>query len=73
MLDYAEKLALRPADIGGADLGPLYDAGLSERDVHDLVQVVAYFSYINRVAEGLGTELEPDMPPKPDGWRHGKP
>jgi hypothetical protein len=28
--------------------------------VHDAIQVVAYFNYINRVAEGVGIEPEPD-------------
>jgi hypothetical protein len=27
--------------------------------------VVAYFSYINRIADGLGVDLEPGMPPPP--------
>jgi len=28
-------------------------------------QIVAYFNYINRLADGLGVDLEPDMPPAP--------
>ncbi len=68
MLAYAEKLALRPAEMGAADLEPLYAAGLSDRDVSDLVQVIAYFCYINRIADGLGTDLDPGMPPKPADW-----
>lgn len=36
----------------------LPDVGLSARDVIDANQVVAYFNYVNRVAEGLGVELE---------------
>jgi uncharacterized protein YciW len=28
------------------------------RDIVDLNQVVAYFNYVNRIAEGLGVELE---------------
>jgi hypothetical protein len=33
------------------------------------VQVISYFNYINRVADALGTGLEPEMPPEPPGWR----
>lgn len=36
------------------------DAGLTDRGVHDAVNVVAYFNYVNRVALGLGVELEPE-------------
>ncbi|MEK6799164.1 MAG: hypothetical protein AABZ12_09390 [Planctomycetota bacterium] len=35
--------------------------GLSDRAINDAVQVVAYFNYINRVADGLGVDLEPEM------------
>lgn len=34
--------------------------GFDDRAIHDAAQVVAYFSYINRVADGLGVEPEPD-------------
>jgi uncharacterized peroxidase-related enzyme len=55
---YAEKMTLQPAEMGAADVGRLRDLGLSDRAIHDAVQVIAYFSYINRVAEGLGVEPE---------------
>ena len=47
------------------DLAPLRAAGLEDRDIHDAAQVVAYFNYITRIAEGLGTDLEPEMPSRP--------
>ena len=68
LVTYAQKLALHPAEVGEDDLAPLRALGLDDRAIHDLVQVIAYFSYINRIAEGLGTDLEPDMPPKPVDW-----
>jgi uncharacterized protein YciW len=37
-------------------------AGLSDRDIVDANQVVAYYNYVNRVADGLGVELEPRWP-----------
>jgi hypothetical protein len=33
-----------------------------DRDIVDANQVVAYFSYVNRVADGLGVELESYWP-----------
>lgn len=59
MLEYAEKLALTPAKITHADVDRLRAAGFSDRAISDIVQVVAYFSYINRVADGIGVDPEP--------------
>jgi len=50
------------------DLAPLRGVGLTDRDIHDAAQVVAYFNYITRIAEGLGTDLEPEMPARPEEW-----
>ena len=58
MLAYAEKLTETPREITAADIENLREAGLADRDIHDLNQVVAYFNYVNRVADGLGIELE---------------
>lgn len=33
--------------------------GLDDRSVFDMVHVIAYFNYVNRLADGLGVELEP--------------
>ncbi|GIV02422.1 MAG: hypothetical protein KatS3mg015_1252 [Fimbriimonadales bacterium] len=66
MLSFAAKLALTPAQIRQADVDELKNAGWSDRAISDIVQVVAYFSYINRVADGLGVDLEPEMPPHPN-------
>jgi len=59
MLVYAEKLTLTPADVTADDIEMLRSQGLSDRDVLDLVEVVAYFAYANRIADGLGITLEP--------------
>jgi alkylhydroperoxidase family enzyme len=47
-----------PRAIVESDLEPLRAVGLSDRRLHDLVAVVAYFNFVNRVATGLGVELE---------------
>ena len=44
-----------------ADLDPLRAAGLEDRDILDLAQVTSYFNYINRMADGLGVDLEDFM------------
>lgn len=45
--------------MSGADLAPLRAAGLSDTEIHDTAQAVAYFNYINRIADALGTDPEP--------------
>ena len=34
--------------------------GLSDAAIHDAIQVVSFFNYINRIAEGVGIEGEPE-------------
>jgi len=62
---YAELLVREPWSIEERHVEALRDAGLDDRAIHDAAQVIAYFSYINRVADGLGCDLEPEMPPRP--------
>ena len=45
------------------DVETLRQHGFEDRAIHDIVQIVAYFNYINRVADGLGVDLEPEMEP----------
>jgi len=58
MLDYAVKLTKKPAAVKKDDLDRLREVELCDRDILDLNQVVAYFNYVNRTADGLGIELE---------------
>jgi uncharacterized peroxidase-related enzyme len=55
---YAIKLTRAPHEMVESDLAPLRACGLADRDIVDLNRVVAYFNYVNRVADGLGVELE---------------
>ena len=43
-----------PAAVTQDDLDPLRDHGLSDLDILDLNNMVAYYAYINRVVMGLG-------------------
>ena len=44
--------------MGAEDVLSLREAGWNDRAIHDAAQVVAYFNYINRVADGLGVDPE---------------
>lgn len=52
------KLTRTPRDIDGADIERLREAGFDETGILDICQVVSYYNYVNRMADGLGVELE---------------
>lgn len=58
MLDYAVKLTRTPGDIDGADIDRLREAGFDDTGMLDICQVASYYNYVNRMADGLGVELE---------------
>lgn len=62
ILHYAVKLTRTPGEVEEADLAPLREAGLDDRAILDVVQVTAYYNYVNRMADGLGVELEEGWP-----------
>ncbi len=62
MLEYAVKLTLTPGAMVEADVEALRQAGFSDRDILDIVEVTAYYAYANRVADGLGVQVEPWIP-----------
>jgi alkylhydroperoxidase family enzyme len=48
------------AEVGDEDIDALRVVGLTDADVSDAIQVVAYFNYVTRVADGVGIEDEPE-------------
>ena len=59
MLDYAEKLTRTPASMEAEDVESLRRVGFSDADILHIAEVVSYYAYVNRIADGLGVELEP--------------
>ena len=58
IVDYALKLTRSPAAVQEADLDPMRQSGLSDAEILDACQITCYFAYANRLAQGLGVELE---------------
>ena len=58
MLAYAEKVTREPASVDRAYVDRMKEIGFTDHELHDIVQVTAFFNYINRLADGLGVELE---------------
>lgn len=58
MLDYAVQLTLEPWTVDEDDIETLRQAGLDDSEILDTAQVAAYYAFVNRLASGLGVELE---------------
>ncbi len=58
MLVYTEKLTLTPWGMEEADVIALRSAGFSDAAILDINQVTGYYAFVNRLADGLGVELE---------------
>ena len=62
MLDYSVKLSRTPSTVTPDDVEGLRRVGFEDAAILDICQVTSYYNYVNRLADGLGVELEP-------GWR----
>ena len=58
MLTYAARLTETPGEMTKADVEALRAAGFDDVDILGIVEVVGYYAYVNRLADGLGVALE---------------
>lgn len=58
MLDYSVRLTTDQCNMKQSDLAKLRKVGFKDADLLDIVQVVSYYNYVNRLACGLDVELE---------------
>ena len=58
MLDYAAKLTRTPGEMSATDVGSLRAQGFTDRAIHDICAITAYYAFVNRISDGLGVELE---------------
>jgi len=61
LCDFALKLTKTPGAMTAQDVQTLRSEGLDDRAINDAVQIISYFNYINRIADGLEVDLEPEM------------
>ncbi len=61
ILSYVERLTRTPAEVRAADVEALRAEGLTDSDVLSVCETAAYYAYANRIADGLGVQLEPHM------------
>lgn len=60
MLDFAAKLTAAPAKMQPEDLEVLRSHGFDDEALLEIVHITGFFNYINRVADALGVDPEPE-------------
>jgi uncharacterized peroxidase-related enzyme len=58
MLSFAMSLTRDPGADHSSGVAALKDAGFSEQAILHVTLIVGYFNFVNRIAQGLGVELE---------------
>jgi len=58
MLDYAVKLTKTPWEMAQEDVDTLRGEDFSDAAILDINQITGYYNFVNRLADGLGVELE---------------
>ncbi len=72
LCDYAVKLTLSPGDMNQDDVDRLRDHGFDDEAITIAAQVIGYFNYINRIADGLGVDGEDWMTLPKEEWLEKK-
>jgi uncharacterized peroxidase-related enzyme len=77
MMRYASALTLTPGRMAKKWVTELHGAGLTDGEILEVNQVVAYFCYANRTVLGLGVNndnevigLSPGRSDDPENWHH---
>ncbi|UCZ52606.1 peroxidase [Bacillus shivajii] len=58
IFDYAVKLTQKPTSVLDSDVENLKSVGCTDEEILDICQITSYFNFVNRMAEGLGVQLE---------------
>ena len=58
MLRYVDKLTRTPNKMVRDDVGGLREVGFTDEDILAIAEITSYYAFVNRIADGLGVELE---------------
>jgi len=61
MIDFALKLTREPSSVKQQEIELLKQHEFSEEQVVDIVLITCTFNFMDRLADGLGVELDPHM------------
>ncbi len=71
MLDFAVKLTREPTKMRESDVQALRDLGLTDEQILSVVGVTCLFNFMNRLADGLGVDIDADRQRSMDNWVTG--
>ena len=60
LCELAERMTTEPSSVREEDIERLRGHGWSDAAIHDAIQVIAFFNYINRAADAVGIDPEPE-------------
>lgn len=58
MLDYAESITMKPWQMCERDIIALREVGFDDEAILEINLISGYYAFVNRLAAGLGVELE---------------
>ena len=61
LLQYAEKLTLKPGKMEQSDVDKLKSENIDDGQILEANQIICYFNYVNRCLNGLGVSTENDI------------
>ncbi|TVP54576.1 MAG: peroxidase [Gemmatimonadales bacterium] len=59
LVEYAQELTRAPAEVDSGAIDRLREVGLADDEILQANMIIAYFNFVNRIAEGLGVEAPP--------------
>ncbi|MCH8304319.1 MAG: peroxidase [Candidatus Marinimicrobia bacterium] len=58
IVEYSLKITKTPSKMTKVDVDTLKKVGITDEAILNIVMVNGYFAFVNRMADGLGVELE---------------
>ena len=61
LLEFAEKVSLKPYTVADEDLNQLRQVGLNDEDIFLATHIIGIFNYLVRLADVFGLEVESEV------------